>query len=293
MKYPVPAFFIVLVAIIACKAKPTGEDTTAKADTIVKENSTWPIRYAVDSILIIDPVVDPNVIVSNFTNFWAYYTNKVKLYDDFLSYDSQGKGISKGEFLKQLTTGRYFPLLLYGQDETLIYKLQELTKKADPIIAAYMKQFSNEELVFYGMLGKPLPDFRFEDIDGNVFTPKNTLGKVVLVKCWFIGCVACVEEMPDLNKLVKSYEGRSDIVFISLAPDSKEALKKFFSRKHFEYRNVFGQSDYLQRINVSSYPTHFLIGKDGKVLRVLKDDAALTAALKKYFLQEGLSGIRD
>jgi len=183
--------------------------------------------------------------------------------------------------------------LLYGQDETLIYKLQEVTKKADPIISAYMKQFSNEELIFYGMLGKPLPDFRFEDIDGNVFTPKNTLGKVVLLKCWFIGCVACVEEMPNLNKLVKFYEERSDIVFISLAPDSKVALKKFFSSRHFEYKNVFDQSDYLQRINISSYPTHFLIGKDGKVLRVLKDNAALAAELKKYFSEEGLGDINS
>jgi len=286
MKNYLPALFILVLAI-ACNPKPEREQAIVKADSVASESHVEPIRYAVDSILIVDPIVAPKEILSNFANFWAYYTDKVKLYDDFLSFDSKGKVITKGDFLKQLTTGRYFPLLLYAH-EGLIYKLEEIGKNADPVIGAYMKQFSNEELLFYGMQGKPLPDFRFEDIDGNVFTPENTLGKIVVLKCWFIGCVACVEEMPELNKLVKAYDGRSDIVFISLAPDSKTALQKFFSRKHFEYNNAFGQSDYLQRINVSSYPTHFLIGKDGKVFRVLKDEVALSAALKQYLLENNI-----
>jgi len=287
LKNPAPAFFILLLAVIACNSTPAGEDKIAKSDTLARETSAGPLRYTADSILIIDPVVAPDKILSSFSNFWAYYTDKVKLYDDFLSYDSNSKRISKEVFLKQLNTGQYFPLLLYGQNDSLVYKLEKISRKADAVIAAYMKQFSRQELVFYGMQGRPLPDFRFEDIDGNVFTPMNTLGKVVLLKCWFIGCVACVEEMPDLNKLVKKYQDRSDILFISLAPDSKAALQKFFSRQHFEYRNAFGQADYLQRIHVTSFPTHFLIGKDGKVFRVLQDEAALATALKKYLSEKG------
>ncbi|RYE35689.1 MAG: TlpA family protein disulfide reductase [Sphingobacteriales bacterium] len=258
-----------------------------RTNAALEESIPEPIRYAADSILIVDPIVPQKAILSNFNTFWTYYTEEVKLYEDFQSYDAQRKRISKGEFLKQLTTGRYFPLLLFGQDETLIYKLEIIGKKADPIIGAYMKQFSNEELIFYRMQGKPMPDFRFEDIEGNVFTSKNTLGKVVLLKCWFIGCVACVQEMPNLNKLVKAHKDRSDIIYISVAPDSKVALKKFFSSRHFNYSNTFGQDDYLQRINISSYPTHFLIGKDGKVFRVLKDVAALSAALTKYLSEKG------
>lgn len=283
----VPALLILLLPFIGCKNKPDRKDTTIKANAAVGASIPEPIRYAADSILIVDPIVAPKAILSNFNTFWTYYTEDVKLYEDFQSYDSQRKRISKGEFLKQLTTGHYFPLLLFGQDEKLTYKLEIIGKKADPIIGAYMKQFSNEELIFYKMQGKPLPNFRFEDIEGNVFTSKNTLGKVVLLKCWFIGCVACVQEMPNLNKLVKAHEDRSDIIYISVAPDSKVALKKFFSRRQFNYKNAFGQGDYLHQINISSYPTHFLIGKDGKVFRVLKDEAALSAALTKYLSKKG------
>jgi peroxiredoxin len=282
IRRPASAILIVLLAFIACNSKPAEEVMTAKANTAVSDTGPLPIvRYAIDSILIVDPIVAPNQILSSFNNFWAYYTQEVKLYEDFHSYDFKGKLISKGEFLMQMTTGLYFPLLLYSL-ETPVYKLEKIPKKANPFISAYMKQFSTEELTFYGMQGKPMPDFRFEDIDGNVFTPKNTLGKIVLVKCWFIGCVACMNEMPELNKMVKAYKGRSDIVFISIAPDSKSAVKNFFSSRHFEYKNAFGQSDYLQRMKISSYPTHFLIGKDGKVFRVVKDQAALSASLEKY-----------
>jgi hypothetical protein len=220
IKNPAPAIFILLLACIACNSKPTEEVKIVKADTVVSDSGERPIiRYAVDSILIVDPIVSPNAILSNFNSFWTYYTQEVKLYEDFRPYDSNGKQISKGEFLTQMTTGLYFPLLLSGQEETFVYKLEKIPKKADPFISTYMKLFSNEELIFYRMQGKPMPDFRFEDIDGNVFTPKNTLGKIVLLKCWFIGCVACVNEMPFLNKMVKAHEERTDInLYRSMKP---------------------------------------------------------------------------
>ena len=281
------AIFFVLMTFISCNSKSAKEAKLVKSDTVIRDTGQPPmVRYAIDSILIVDPIVAPSAILSSFNSFWTYYTQEVKLYEDFRSYDFKGKEITKGEFLTQMTTGLYYPLSLFAL-EGFVYKLEKIPKRADPFISSYMKMFSNEELIFYPMLGKPMPDFRFEDIDGNVFTPKNTLGKIVLVKCWFIGCVACVNEMPALNKMVKAHEGRSDIVYISIAPDSKSALKKFFSSKHFEYKNAFGQSDYLERIKISSYPTHFLIGRDGKVFRVVKDEAALVASLELYLSEVG------
>jgi translation initiation factor 2 beta subunit (eIF-2beta)/eIF-5 len=48
----------------------------------------------------------------------------------------------------------------------------------------------------------------------------------VVIKCWFIHCVACIEEFP-VNKMATKYKNRKDIVFISLAEDSPQELKTF------------------------------------------------------------------
>lgn len=85
----------------------------------------------------------------------------------------------------------------------------------------WLKYKAEREYKNYQMEGKELPDFNFTDLDGTVYDKETTAGKIVVLKCWFIGCVPCVEEMPALNKLVNQYRNQKDIVFVSLAFDKK------------------------------------------------------------------------
>jgi thiol-disulfide isomerase/thioredoxin len=45
-------------------------------------------------------------------------------------------------------------------------------------------------------------------------------GKIVVIKCWYIHCAACIKEFPEVNNLVRKYKDRKDIIFISLAEDT-------------------------------------------------------------------------
>ena len=51
-----------------------------------------------------------------------------------------------------------------------------------------------------------------------------------MVKCWFIHCVACIKEFPELNELVKINETNENVLFISLAEDNSKDLKTFFKQ---------------------------------------------------------------
>lgn len=228
------------------------------------------------------PILPVSTILKDFRSFWAYYSNHVELYEDFSASDPTGSPITKAQFLKQLNTGLYFPLVLTSKPAELRYKLYKLPDTADENIAAYMKQFSTNQLAFYKMEGKEIPRFNFSDINGKVYTPENTKGKIVLFKCWFIGCVACVKEMPALNELVRQYKDRDDILFISLAMDGKKELQKFLSATKFDYATVPGQAGYMaDQLKVSAYPTHFLINKEGILVRVLPDEVQVAEALAK------------
>lgn len=214
--------------------------------------------------------------------FWNYYTQNVKLNQDFLAYNNKGETITKEDFLKQLKTGLYFPLRVFTKSADFAYQLQEIPAKADSFIPAYMKQFSVKELKFYSMKGKEIPAFHFTTINGQSYTNANTKGKIILFKYWFINCLPCIQEMPALNQLVEKYKDRNDILFISLAIDGKKALKDFLSKTKFDYETVSGQKSYMtDKLNVSTYPTHFLIDKGGKLVRALYNDKEVAEAIEK------------
>jgi thiol-disulfide isomerase/thioredoxin len=107
------------------------------------------------------------------------------------------------------------------------------------------------------------------DLDGKSYTPENTRGKYVVMKFWFIGCVPCVEEMPELNEIVAKNKDRDDVIFLSIALDPEPALRKFLAKKQFDYKTVGNKSAYVaDTLLINQFPTHLVIGKDGNVLGV-------------------------
>jgi peroxiredoxin len=111
----------------------------------------------------------------------------------------------------------------------------------------------------------------------------RTKGKIVILKCWFIRCMACVKEFPELNKVVEKYNKRNDMQFISLAWDSKIQLTSFLKTKEFKYAVVPAKDEKYMReqLNVTTYPTHILIDKNGKVVKVVNDISDLVPYIDK------------
>jgi peroxiredoxin len=119
-------------------------------------------------------------------------------------------------------------------------------------------------------------------LEGRIYNHETTNGKIVVLKFWFIGCAPCVKEMPALNKLVNQYKNREDIVFVSLAFDKKEDLKKFLANKTFNYAVVPDEKDYLIKdLEVVSFPTHVVINKKGVVVKVVDSYEEMEAILLK------------
>lgn len=116
------------------------------------------------------------------------------------------------------------------------------------------------------MVGKPAPGFDAKTIDGKKVSLASLKGKVIVVNFWFVGCLPCEEEMPLLNKLTDQYKDNADVVFLAFANSAKASVKSFFKRKAFKYQTVTDAKAIAQLYNVSGYPSHFIIDKEG-VLR--------------------------
>lgn len=230
------------------------------------------------------PDVNPVAIQSNFTDWWQYYNNTIMLSQDFTALDENDIKISKEQFLNTLTERKFIPIKLKCNNDSIYYKLYKIEPKTDSSIGAAIMESSFNELQNFKKEGTPFPKFSFQDIDGKLIDNESLKGKTVVIKCWYIHCASCIKEFPDVNKLADEYKDRNDIVFLSLAEDTTEQLKTFLQRKPLHYLVVPNMKDYMNnKLLLNAFPTHFIIDKDGKIIKVLPDFKSLEVALKKYF----------
>lgn len=137
------------------------------------------------------------------------------------------------------------------------YKLDNETKRG----------FASRMIDTYG---KNVPDpleFRYATLDGSHGTLRALQGKVVVLDFWFIGCEGCEMEKKSISDLADFYKDNKGIVFLSIALNDKDALTKYLSKVKYDLPVIPDpDGNIAQKFSVVWYPTHIIIGKDGKIM---------------------------
>jgi len=231
-----------------------------------------------------DPVYSPQRILSSSTN-WRNYLTHLRLWKEFVGYDTNGKLLSKEVFLKKLTTKSYMPLWLKTKDtDNVRYQLYKIDTSARKIVKVTFEDQIADVYYQYKMEGNPYPSFRFVDAKRHVYTNTSTSGKIIVFNYFFRGCLACNIERPALNKLAAQYKDRKDILFIALDNDQEYNNKMFLAESSFLYNVVRVDNDFMTKIlNVYKYPQNVIVGRNGKILKAFNNDPnGLSIALKYY-----------
>jgi thiol-disulfide isomerase/thioredoxin len=230
-----------------------------------------------------DPIFSPQAALKDVQSFLVYRQQYLRLADDFTAIDEQnGQSINKAVFFQRLSTGNFVPLRLSSRDSTAYYSLHSLATVQDQDLRDVVKDWGKHLYTLYQMEGKELPVYAFTDLAGNKYSKEDTKGKILAVKCWFISCVPCVKEMPALNKLVAQYKDRKDMLFVSLALDKADALKSFLKTVPFSYAVVPEQESYIMnQLGVNQFPTHILVNKKGRIVKVVNEYEEFASALRK------------
>lgn len=240
-----------------------------------KKNPTVDDKFKADNINANDKKlneifdVDPKALTKDYMTWYTYTYNTIHLSQDFIGLDIDSIPIDKLTFLKKFQSGTQIPIKVRMLEGQPVYKLYDLGS-TDESIKRTIEGMAATEIAHLKMEGTVLPDFNFTDIDGNRFSKALTKGKLMVVKCWFIHCVACVKEFPELNKLVDDNKDNTNLLFLSLAIDSKEELQKFLKTKEFKYAVVPDAKSYMvDELGISAFPTHLLINGEGKIIKVV------------------------
>ena len=112
------------------------------------------------------------------------------------------------------------------------------------------------------------PEIHFSDAIGGIHSLSSYEGKVVLLNFWSTWCVPCIEEMPALDRLAKSMEGR-DVVVLPLSIDFKgaEAVEKFYKEQQINNLPVYidRKGKAFKDYKLQALPTSLIIDRHGKV----------------------------
>lgn len=113
--------------------------------------------------------------------------------------------------------------------------------------------------------GTIAPTFNAPDIDANWINTAELKGKVIVLNFWFIGCLGCMDEIPKLQMTANKFRGNPDIVFIAVATNTPQELRRFREREGFTYRHI-GQALALSKLfGFVGYPKNIVVGRDGKI----------------------------
>lgn len=226
--------------------------------------------------------IDIHSIQKDFITWNKYQKEQIFLSTEFLPLDENSNVISKENFLTILTEGNFIPVKVHNDENQLKYQLYKILPSSDTSIKATITQIAFDELHNYKMEGKVFPDFKFIDLDGNLISNETFVGKITVIKCWYIHCTFCIKEFPQANQLVQKYRDRKDIQFISLAEDSPEQLKSFLKKKPLLYSVIPNMKTYMnEALTLNAFPTHFILDKNGAILKVLSNFESLVLALDK------------
>lgn len=122
-------------------------------------------------------------------------------------------------------------------------------------------------------VGRQAPDFRGEDIEGNIVRLSDFAGNYVLLDFWASWCVPCREVTPQVIEFYKLYQPKLKLISISL--DSREdAWKKAIKEDGMEglvhlreNGNVRQkETDITFLYNIQPIPAFVLIDKKGKII---------------------------
>lgn len=116
-------------------------------------------------------------------------------------------------------------------------------------------------------INDPLPKFEANTVDGVLITDKDFEGKILVINIWATWCGPCIQEIPELNKLVAYYKNDNEVEFLAITDESARKVNQLLRKYPFYYKHIAEAKLLKHKLHpgiVKSIPYHIIIGKDGQ-----------------------------
>ncbi|MGO1595139.1 MAG: TlpA family protein disulfide reductase [Sphingobacterium sp.] len=107
----------------------------------------------------------------------------------------------------------------------------------------------------------------FKDEQGETLPLESLKGKVVFINFWATWCPPCIEEMPSIDQLYRSYKNRDDVVFITVDVDNKiEESTAFMKDNGYELPVYTPASNIPSEYLAGAIPTTVILARSGEMM---------------------------
>lgn len=152
-------------------------------------------------------------------------------------------------------------ILTVDPDKSIhLHKPQEVTNEIQiPFTVLIIKSVNS---VRRNWLGRKMPEFSLQDTIGQMYDNASIAGKVVVLNLWSTTCSPCIEEIPLLNNLVRSYTTQG-VVFLALTSETSIKVSEVLSKHAFAYTVLPHAQALFKTLDAPGYPYHIVIDREG------------------------------
>lgn len=101
---------------------------------------------------------------------------------------------------------------------------------------------------------------------------KNLRGKVLFLNFWGTWCPPCRQEWPTIQKLYDLKKDKLEFALIAMQ-DQEDDVRKFLKENNYTAPVYIAESPLDPKILPNVFPTSYLIGKEGRILK--KEDSSM------------------
>jgi len=110
-------------------------------------------------------------------------------------------------------------------------------------------------------------EIRLSDPTGRPISLSEFRGKIVFINFWTTWCLACVIEMPSMEKLHQKFTDKDFVMVAINLQESASRVKKFFKEHKLTFTTLLDiTGDVGAGLGIRSIPTTFILDKNGRII---------------------------
>ena len=114
--------------------------------------------------------------------------------------------------------------------------------------------------------GGATPALELDDLKGARHRLADYRGKVVLINFWATWCVPCREEMPSIDRLRKSLDGRPFVVLAVNLAEPPSRIRGYLEKVPLGFSVLLDRDTAVAKaFKARILPATFIVGPDGKI----------------------------
>lgn len=222
-----------------------------------------------------------NITTSFEHNFRAY--NQITIdrdSNDTLNIGSGSNEVYSSDFNQMRQQQNYFqfPSFKLGNEH---WELVDVDINGEWVRLRHAENIEDKQEI---ARGKIIPDWEAVTVQGDTLSSTSMRGKYLFLDFWGSWCGPCIEALPLLKDVYQHFQSEN-FEMVGFAYESRASLDKALEKYRLPWPQVLDEKGtYKTRFLVQGYPTHYLIGPEGKVLAMGEElrGKKLIKTLEKY-----------